>query len=115
MKISCEFHYDSAHYLTKVPSGHKCANLHGHTYRLIVEVDGPVGEDGFVVDFALVKGVLSPLVRTLDHRLINEVIPNPTVENQLAWLWTRLVPKLPGLSSLTLYEGLSNFGTYRGD
>lgn len=111
MNISCEFHYDSAHFLTEVPNGHKCSFLHGHTYRLIVTLAGPIREDGFVVDFGDVKAVVGPVVNQLDHRLINEVIPNPTVENQLLWFASEL-GDLPNLHSLTIYEGLHNYATY---
>lgn len=115
MKLSCEFHYDSAHYLTKVPEGHKCGRLHGHTYQLTVTLDGPVRDDGFVIDFAVVKKVVGPLIKELDHRLLNDIpgLENPTVEIQLYWLWERIY--LPGLTELTLREGLNNAATYRGE
>lgn len=113
MKIgSQKFHYDSAHFLPEVPEGHQCGNLHGHTYRLFVDLSGPVREDGFVIDFAEIKEIVEPLVKQLDHRLINDIIPNPTVENQLIWFWERI--NHPLLASLTLYEGLNNYATYEG-
>jgi 6-pyruvoyl tetrahydropterin synthase/QueD family protein len=114
MPIGTEFHYDSAHQLPKVPEGHKCGRLHGHTYRLIVEVTGPVRVDGFVVDFSEIKRVVEPFVDELDHRFINDVIPNSTVENQLIWFWNGIKPGLPILSKLRLHEGLNNYGEYTG-
>lgn len=114
MKLSCEFHYDSAHRLPEVPEGHKCGRLHGHTYRLIVTIEGPVREDGFVIDFATVKTIINPLIKQLDHCLLNDVagLENPTVERQLEWLWERI--GFPDLAELTLFEGLTNSATYRG-
>lgn len=112
MRLSCEFHYDSAHFLPAVPEGHKCGRLHGHTYRLQVTLDGPVQSDGFVIDFADVKQAVAPVIKQLDHYLLNDVITNPTVENQLLWLWERI--DLPTLSELTLHEGLNNSATYQG-
>jgi 6-pyruvoyltetrahydropterin/6-carboxytetrahydropterin synthase len=114
MRITCEFHFDSAHKLTKVPPGHKCSFLHGHTYRLLVTLDGPVREDGFVADFGEVKRAINPLIKQLDHHYLNDIpgLGNPTVEVQLQWLWERI--KLPHLDELTLYEGLSNSASYRG-
>lgn len=106
MRLSCEFHYDSAHYLPMVPEGHKCGRMHGHTYHLTVTIQGDVRDDGFIVDFADLKQAVEPVVKQLDHYLLNDIIDNPTVENQLTWLWERL--NLPGLHELTLREGEAN-------
>lgn len=115
MRISCEFHYDSAHMLPYVPPGHKCGRLHGHTYQLTVTLNGPVQADGFVIDFAVVKEALKPILEQLDHHYLNNVsgLENPTVEVQLPWIWERL--NLPYLSELTLKEGLNNAATYTGE
>lgn len=115
MKVTTQFHYDSAHRLPHLPIDHKCHRLHGHTYRLLVTVERPVDEVGFVIDFADVKAVVDPVIKRLDHHYLNEVdgLENPTVEVQLIWLWQQI--NLPGLAELTLFEGLSNHGTYLGD
>ena len=114
MKISCDFHYDSAHRLPNVPPGHKCGRMHGHTYQLTVTLSGDVRDDGFVADFADVKAALAPVITQLDHYLLNDVpgLENPTVEIQLEWIWQRI--PLPNLHELTLQEGLSNAATYTG-
>lgn len=111
MRITTEFHYDSAHKLPKVPAGHKCGNLHGHTYRLLVTVDGPIDDTGWVIDFADIKAILNPLIKQLDHHYLNDIpgLENPTVEVQLEWLWERIT--LHDLVELTLFEGLSNSAT----
>ena len=114
MRITTEFHYDAAHKLPLLPATHKCSRLHGHTYRLLVTMHGPVRDDGFVIDFADLKTVIDPLIKTLDHHYLNDIpgLENPTVEVQLEWLWERIT--LPGLTELTLYEGLTNSATYTG-
>lgn len=113
MKVTTEFHYDSAHRLPLLPPTHKCHRLHGHTYRLLVTVEGPVDNTGFVIDFADVKAIIDPLIRSLDHHYLNDIpgLDNPTVEVQLEWLWQRI--NLPGLAELTLFEGLTNRASYR--
>ena len=40
MEIYKDFSFDSAHFLPNVPDGHKCKNMHGHTYKLRVFVKG---------------------------------------------------------------------------
>lgn len=118
MKIAREFHYDAAHRLPNVPDGHKCGRLHGHTYRLIVTIDGPVYPDtGWVMDFADLDTAVNTIIADLDHHYLNEVpgLENPTVEIQLHWLWRRLSTHLLLLSGLTLHEGLSNYASYGGE
>lgn len=116
MRITCEFHYDSAHMLPYVPPGHKCGRLHGHTYLLTVTVSGEVNNIGWVVDFADIKEAINPIINQLDHHYLNNIdgLQNPTVEIQLPWIWDRIAPKLPGLTRLTLQEGIANRAEYEG-
>lgn len=83
-----------------------CANRpgHGHNYRLWVTVAGvPDGETGFVVDLgALDRVVTERVVERLDHRHVNEAVPEfgpgqriPSSENLLLWILGRLRPALP--------------------
>jgi 6-pyruvoyltetrahydropterin/6-carboxytetrahydropterin synthase len=53
MDIFKVFQIEAAHRLPNVPAGHKCARLHGHSFRIEVHVSGPlVSESGWVMDFA---------------------------------------------------------------
>lgn len=115
VELSCDATYEAAHWLPLVPAGHKCGTIHGHSYRLTVTVRGPVGDDGFVIDYAAIKAALAPIVASLDHKTLNKVIENPTVERQLIWIWEHLEPDLPGLHELTLRETPTNSATYRGE
>lgn len=47
-----------------------CERLHGHTYRVAAEVDGPLGEDQYVVDFLAVRNALKAILAELDHRVL---------------------------------------------
>jgi 6-pyruvoyltetrahydropterin/6-carboxytetrahydropterin synthase len=61
--------FSSAHFITL--AGHQCESLHGHNYRVGVTVEGALDpECGFVVDFAVLKRVLRPLVEAMDHRVL---------------------------------------------
>ncbi|HMC39811.1 MAG TPA: 6-carboxytetrahydropterin synthase QueD [Acidimicrobiales bacterium] len=89
-----EFGFEAAHRLPHVPDGHKCARLHGHSFRVEVHVTGPVDPDlGWVMDFADVRAAFAPLHDALDHRYLNEVpgLENPTSEHLAAWIWEHLV------------------------
>ena len=44
-EIFKEFSIDSAHFLPNVPAGHKCGQMHGHTYQITVFAAGTIGTD----------------------------------------------------------------------
>jgi 6-pyruvoyl-tetrahydropterin synthase len=44
--------------------------LHGHNYRVSVAVHGPLGPQGYVVDFGVVKRIARRLCEQLDERLL---------------------------------------------
>ena len=51
MEIFKEFSFEAAHRLPHVPEGHKCARLHGHSFRVAVHVRGPLDPTlGWVMD-----------------------------------------------------------------
>ena len=118
MEVFREFTFDAAHRLENLPEGHKCARMHGHTYRLVVHVGGAVDDRvGWVVDFAEVKRHAGEVIAPLDHRVLNEVegLGQPTTERIAVWIWDRLKPRLPGLTKVTLWENASSGVTYRGE
>ena len=83
----------AAHFLTI--AGHKCESLHGHNYVVSVTVHGPIDPDtGFVVDFAVLKRILRPVIDRMDHRVM---VP-------------RLNPKV-----VTSIEGTATVVEYRGE
>jgi 6-pyruvoyltetrahydropterin/6-carboxytetrahydropterin synthase len=117
MEIYKTFHIEAAHRLPNVPEGHKCARLHGHSYRVEVHVGGePDRELGWVVDFAEIKRVFEPVFAQLDHRYLNEIhgLENPTAEHLAAWIWQRLAPGLPGLVKIVVHETCTSGVIYRG-
>jgi 6-pyruvoyltetrahydropterin/6-carboxytetrahydropterin synthase len=118
MEIVKEFGFESAHSLPNVPEGHKCARVHGHSFRVGVRVEGPVGEDtGWVMDFADLAGAVRPTIDALDHRYLNEIdgLENPTSEVIAMWIWDRIVGALPGLAAVEVRETCTSACTYRGE
>ena len=116
MEIFREFTFEAAHRLPNVPAGHKCARLHGHSYRVEVHVRGPVdAELGWVMDFGDLKAAFARLHERLDHHYLNEVagLENPTSENLARWIWDRLSPDLP-LSVVVVRETCTSGCVYRG-
>jgi len=117
MDIFTDFSFEAAHRLPNVPEGHKCARLHGHSFRVRVTVSGPVDPRmGWVIDFADIKQAFAPLREALDHRYLNEIggLENPTSEVLARWIWDRLHPSLPILSAVEVRETCTSGCIYRG-
>lgn len=111
MIITKTFTFDSAHYLPHVPAGHKCGRMHGHTYRVTIEISGaPGAATGWLCDFADIAAAWKPIEDAVDHRLLNEVegLDNPTSEALAPWLLRRFragfKPHGCELLALTLHE-----------
>ena len=118
MELYKEFGFEAAHLLPNVPEGHKCARLHGHSFRVRVTVVGPVGgRSGWVMDFAELKAAWRPLHERLDHRYLNDVegLENPTSENLARWIWRALAGSLPGLAAVEVRETCTSGCVYRGE
>ncbi len=118
MKLYKEFTFEAAHRLPNVPPGHKCARLHGHSFRVRITVDGPVGEDsGWVMDFADLSSAFRPIWEQLDHTYLNEIdgLENPTSENLARWIWLKLQPALPQLDEIEIRETCTSGCRYHGN
>lgn len=86
--ITRAYTVQAAHQLHGLREGHKCGRMHGHNYRIEVTVTGPVDNRGFVLDAEEIDAsVGAQLMSLLDHRTLNDVIPQPTAENIAAWVW----------------------------
>jgi 6-pyruvoyltetrahydropterin/6-carboxytetrahydropterin synthase len=118
MDIFKEFRIEAAHRLPHVPAGHKCARLHGHSFRVGLYLAGPLDPAlGWVRDFADLAAAFAPLHAELDHRYLNEVpgLDNPTSERLAVWIWQRLKPALPDLARVVIHETCSSGCEYRGE
>lgn len=118
VEVFREFTFDAAHWLDNLPEGHKCARMHGHTYRLVVHVAGPLDPKiGWIVDFAEIKRVTREVIAPLDHNVLNEVegLEQPTTELIAAWIWNRLKKRLPGLSRVVVWENANSGVSYSGE
>ncbi len=118
MDIFKVFSLEAAHRLPHVPPGHKCARLHGHSFRVELHVSGEIDpHTGWVMDFADIKAAFQPLFERLDHHYLNEIegLENPTSEVLSRWIWQRLKPTLPGLSAVVVHETCTSGSRYRGE
>ena len=117
MVIFKQFTFDSAHFLPNVPEMHKCRALHGHTYKLVIYLEGlPDKQFGWVIDFADVKAIVEPVIAAIDHKLLNDVpgLENPTCELLAVWLWEQIHTGLPSLMKIELHETPTSGVVYEG-
>jgi len=86
-RIGKTYYFSAAHFLTGVSSDHPCAKMHGHNYKVEVEVRGDVSpRTGFIIDFHEIDNVIKPLIKRLDHTTLNDTVENPTAENIARWI-----------------------------
>ena len=102
--ITKQFKFEAAHSLPHLPECHQCHRLHGHSYEVIIGVSGPLVNE-WVQDYADISAAVKPLIDSLDHRNLNDILPcATTAENLAAWMWGRLAPSLPMLSRIEVKE-----------
>jgi len=117
MQVFKQFTFDSAHYLPNVPDGHKCKETHGHTYRLIVYLEGELEKNlGWVMDFADMQKVIDPIIKSIDHKMLNNIsgLENPTCEILAVWIWEKIKPQIPLLTKIELNETPTSGVVYEG-
>lgn len=59
--------FSSSHFVVE---GDKCESLHGHNYRVSVELEGSMDEVGYVMDFTKLKNTLREIISPLDHKIL---------------------------------------------
>lgn len=118
VEIFKDFTVDSAHSLPNVPPGHKCKNVHGHTYHIRVVLEAELHPHlGWVADFADVKKAFEPVKEMLDHKYLNDIpgLENPTAEYIAIFVYEQLKPLLPQLKEIRLNETPTSGCVYRGE
>ncbi len=108
-RVVRRFTFEASHTIPNHPG--KCKDLHGHSYKLEVEVTGHVVPiDGYFVDFSVIKTLVNlNVIDKLDHKHLNDIIlPVASAENIVRWIEHKLQHDFepPGLllSRVRLYE-----------
>ena len=106
-EISQTFFFDAAHTLERAIDTESSKRIHGHTYNAEVFLTGqPDPKTGMVIDLGLVRREVALLRGQLDHHLLDEVegLGPPTLENLCQFIFSRLLPVLPALSSVRVWR-----------
>jgi len=134
--LQTEAHFDAAHFLTGYPG--KCSNLHGHRWRVVLELEAQeLAKDnacaGMLVDFSAVKAALKEECEAFDHKFIFErgTLPaelvkmlkaqsfelvelpfRPTAENLARYFYERMIALKFPVSLCRVYESPENCAAY---
>ena len=68
MRIAKEFRWEMGHRLPE--HFDKCRNIHGHSYKMLVELEGDLQYNGMVMDYYDLKKIINPLIENLDHAFL---------------------------------------------
>ena len=118
MELRKTFQFEAAHLLPHLPKAHKCRRLHGHSFKVELVMAGECDPKlGWLMDYAEIKAVFTPVWEKLDHHYLNEIpgLENPTSENIAAWVWQQLKPRLPLLVAVAVAETCTAQAVYRGE
>ncbi len=106
-EISQTFFFDAAHTLDRAIETASSKRVHGHTYNAEVCLAGqPDPQTGMVIDLGLVRREVALLRELLDHHLLDEVegLGPPTLENLCQFIFRKLQPRLPALTSVRVWR-----------
>ncbi|MBM3250418.1 MAG: 6-carboxytetrahydropterin synthase QueD [Candidatus Omnitrophica bacterium] len=113
--IKVEDVFSSAHNLRGYKG--KCEELHGHNWRVQVEVAGEkLDKAGMLLDFKAMKAKLKGVLGGLDHKYLNN-IPyfkkvNPTSENIARYIYDRVKAQGLKVNAVTVWESENSRATY---
>lgn len=121
LKITRTNSFQAAHFLPKVPEGHKCRKMHGHSYKVTVTLVGTVSSLGWIEDTGMVDHAFQHVHKQLDHDLLNQIpgLENPTTENLVVWLWNIFYKTFGDMQNITevgvlVHEGENSTAYYDG-
>ncbi|MDH7515242.1 MAG: 6-carboxytetrahydropterin synthase [Bacteroidota bacterium] len=70
VRVAKLFRWEMGHRLPSHPG--LCSNIHGHSYKLWVEVEGFRDDNGMVIDYADLTSAVLPIIEPLDHAFLCE-------------------------------------------
>ena len=110
-KVSVKLNFAAAHKLHGYEG--PCENLHGHNWKVDVSVTAlELDNSGLGIDFKLLKSETKTLLKTLDHKYLNELEPfktiSPSSENIARYIFQELSRRLNNdnikVESITVWE-----------
>ncbi len=106
MKIAKEFRWEMGHRLPL----HKglCNNFHGHSYKMVVEVEGEPEKSGMVIDFYDLGKIINPIIAKYDHAFLcwdgDKVVKNFLVKNKMKYVIAKYHSTVENICEDFLYQ-----------
>jgi len=113
--IRKEFSFEASHQLLGLPVNHPCSKLHGHSYRIVIELHGQYMDSvGMLYDYRELDKIKLYIDKMLDHKHLNDVIiGNPTAEILAMHLYEVCLPIFPNLlNAIEVYETTKTSARY---
>ena len=115
-EVTKTFYFDAAHTLSGTTLGEIAEEVHGHSFRVEVALEGkPDPKSGMVVDFGRLESAIVGVRKMLDHKLLNriEALGTPTLEN-LAHFICEQIRDVGPVTRVTIYrDSCDEACTYR--
>lgn len=117
VRVWRRYSFQAAHKLPRVAPGHKCGNMHGHGFEVILHAIHDIGDGYLNIECDHLDACWDAIYKELDHACLNELpgLENPTSEILSSWIWNKIKPILPELSAVTVYETASCGASYDGE
>lgn len=113
-----QFAFEASHQLPDMPPGHQCGRLHGHSYRVEVELASKrLDEHGFVLDYGELKVFEEYLKARYDHRHLNDLMLYPTAEHLAVTRYDWLLFNFPQwpVTAVRVSETAKTWAEFRPD
>ena len=114
-ELKQHFQIESARFLPNLPDSHPCSQMHGHSFKIILTLRGSLDPKiGWVRDYHEINLVVLPILKQLDHKVLNTVpgLENPTSELLCVWLFEKIKTSIPELLRVTVAETPSTECSY---
>ena len=121
-RLSIHDGFSAAHRLTG--SGGKCESLHGHNFRVTLEVTGKqLDATGMLIDFGDLKNILKAVLSELDHSDLNDHpvfrASSPSSENIARYICEKVTAAIDkdtvSVASVTVNESETASARYEPD
>ncbi len=101
MIIGKSYKFKITHQLPNTSEDHPCHKEHSHTHELLILVDGPLAENGTVMDYSDIDSHVMPLIGQLTEEL-DKHIELSTPEVLATWFFESLLEDLPEIAAIEI-------------